>query len=756
MKLSHITLLAALLCAVIPAYADSNAPKLREDNIDEVLSAMTLKEKATLLVGSGWGSMMGNSLLSSDRVEVPGAAGTTRSIKRLGIPAIVLSDGPAGLRINPTRRHDSATYYCTGFPVGTLLASSWDTELVEQVGAAMGNEVLEYGADVILAPGMNLHRNPLCGRNFEYYSEDPLLTGKTAAAMIRGIQSNGVGTSAKHFAANNQETNRLGNNARIDERTLRELYLRGFEIAVRESQPWTIMSSYNRLNGPFTQEDGWLLTDVLRGEWGFRGAVMTDWTGTRDTPAQVSAGNDLMQPGNGAQIRQIVKAVKNGSLSEEKLDICVRRILELIVKTPRFKGYAYSNHPDLEAHAALTRRAAAESMVLLENRGALPFKGVNSVALYGVASYDFIAGGTGSGNVNKPYVVNIASGLAGAGINVDEEIAAQYAGYTSNEKNRKQGFVMVGQAAWKEMPLSLQDIEKAQKHNDAAIITISRQAGESEDRAVQDDFLLTSVELENLRNVCEVYHSAGKKVIVVLNIGGVVQTASWKHLPDAILLAWGPGQEGGNSIADVLTGSVNPSGRLSMTFPLEYEDHPSSKNFPAGVKSTAKDLLSTMTGGGKDRGRKDIDYTDYAEGLNVGYRYFVSEGVPVSYPFGYGLSYTDFEFSEAKVTLDQSGNILACVTVTNTGSRAGKQVVQLYAAAPKGGLEKPACELRAFAKTHELAPGESQTIQMLLTPSDLASFNADSHKWETAAGMYSFLFGSSVNTIHCVCNVEIP
>ena len=283
-----------LLAATLAALAASAQPKLNKNNIDEVLQAMTLEEKATLLVGTGWGSMVGG-LTGSDEVLVSGAAGTTRAVPRLGIPQTVLSDGPAGLRINPTRPGTDKTFYCTGFPVGTSLASTWNTPLVEELTTAMGEEVKEYGADVLLAPGMNLHRNPLCGRNFEYFSEDPLLTGKMAAAYTRGIQSNGVGVSVKHFAGNSQETNRMANDARINPRALRELYLKGFEIAVKESDPWTIMSSYNRINGPYTQANRDLLYTILREEWGFKGIVMTDWTGPRKTVEQIGAINDLLE-----------------------------------------------------------------------------------------------------------------------------------------------------------------------------------------------------------------------------------------------------------------------------------------------------------------------------------------------------------------------------------------------------------------------------------------------------------------------------
>ena len=396
MKKTIISLLAAS-CAI----ALSAQPKLSPDNIDEVLAAMTLQEKATLLVGSGWGSMTAGAMTASNETLVSGAAGTTRAIPRLGIPQTVLADGPAGIRINPTRPGTDKTFYATGFPVGTVLASTWNAPLVEQLTTAMGEEVKEYGADVLLAPGQNLHRNPLCGRNFEYFSEDPLLSGKMAAAYVRGIQGNGVGVSAKHFAFNDQETNRMEDDAIVNPRAARELYLKGFEIMVKESDPWTIMSSYNKINGSYTQQSHDLLTTILRDEWGFQGIVMTDWGNKQGTAKAVVAGNDLMEPGMENEIQRIVEGVQNGAIPQADLDRNVRRMLEYIVRTPRFQGYKYSNQPDLKGHAQLVRKAAAEGLVLLENNGVLPLQDVRTVALYGVGSYDFIAGGTGSGNVNK-------------------------------------------------------------------------------------------------------------------------------------------------------------------------------------------------------------------------------------------------------------------------------------------------------------------------------------------------------------------
>lgn len=729
-------------------------PKLNKDNIDEVLKAMTLQEKATLLVGSGWGSMTAGSMTASDETLVPGAAGTTRAIPRLGIPKTVLSDGPAGLRISPIREGDSQTYYCTGFPVGTSLATTWNPALVQELTAAMGNEVKEYGADVLLAPGMNLHRNPLCGRNFEYFSEDPYLSGKIAAAYVNGIQSNGVGVSAKHFAVNSQETNRMNADSRLSTRALRELYLKGFEIMVKESSPWTIMSSYNRVNGPYTQEDPQLLTTILRDEWGFDGVVMTDWTGTRNTAAQVHAQNDLMEPGNDDQVEAIVKAVADGTLSIEDVDRSVRNVLNYIVKTPRFNGYKYSNKPDLKGHAALVRTAAAEGMVLLKNDGnVLPLEGVKNVALYGVASYEFIAGGTGSGNVNKAYVRSIAEGLATDGFTVDADIQKWYESYVDfsrrslkNNPSDNAGGILLGEPALGEMEVSRTFIDSKVSSTDIAVLTISRNAGEGADRkAVDGDFLLTGGERKMLQDLADAYHAAGKKLVVVLNIGGVIETASWKHIPDAILLAWTPGQEGGYTVADVLCGKSYPSGKLPMTFPVSCLDIPSSQNFPYNYTKPVKSVFGSF--GKKSEPVKDVDYVNYAEDIYVGYRYFTTFGKEVSYPFGFGLSYTSFEYSKPVVKVSADGKVTASVTVTNVGKAAGKESVQLYVSAPQGGLEKPAFELKSFAKTGELKPGQSQTLKMEIDAYALSSYNSASSQWETAAGTYTARFGASATDI---------
>ena len=750
--------MGAMLLAATAMFAQ---PKLNKDNIDEVLGAMTLEEKATLLVGSGWGSMTAGSMTASATALVPGAAGTTRGIERLGVTQAVLADGPAGLRISPTRQGDPNTYYCTGFPVGTVMASMWDVDLVQELTTAMGNEVKEYGADVLLAPGMNLHRNPLCGRNFEYFSEDPYLTGKIAAAYINGVQSNGVGVSVKHFAANNQEVNRMENDSRVSQRALRELYLKGFEIAVKEADPWTVMSSYNKLNGEYTQQSHGLLTTILRDEWGFNGIVMTDWGNKAGTVKAVKAGNDLMEPGQQNEIDRIIEGVKAGEISEEELNRNVRNMLEFIVRTPRFAGYQYSNKPDLQAHAELVRKAAPEGMVLLENNGVLPFNNVKRVALYGTGSYDFIAGGTGSGNVNKPYIRNVAEGLKVNGLEVNADIQTWYEQYIALAKTELRnngaggGGVLLGDPVISEMVVSRDFIEKMEPRTDIAVFTLSRNAGEGGDRyALDGDWTLTGQERQMIQTLADVYHAAGKKFVVVLNIGGAIETASWKHIPDAILLAWTPGQEGGYAVADILCGKANPSGKLPMTFPMNYFDIPSSHNFPYNYKNVQRSQWDFLFGGQR-RLNKNVDYTEYAEGIYVGYRYFQTADKAVSYPFGYGKSYTTFEYGKPVVKAAADGGFTATIVVKNTGSVAGKEAVQLYVAAPAGGLEKPAFELKGFAKTKELAPGESQTLTINVDAYTLASFNEANSAWETAAGTYKVMFGANAADIRATVDIKV-
>ena len=761
MKAKRFLLLGVI--ASLTATTMTAQPKLRADNIDEVLKAMTLEEKAKLLVGGANNFFGDQAVVGGEADLVAGAAGNTAEITRLGIPATVLTDGPAGVRIDPTRKGTDKTYYATAFPIGSCLASTWNTELVGKVGEAIGNETKEYRCDVILGPGMNLHRNPLCGRNFEYYSEDPLLTGKIAAAYINGVQSQGAGVSAKHFAVNSQETDRTSVDERVSQRAARELYLRGFEIAVRESSPWTIMASYNKVNGEFSMGNHDLLTSILRDDWGYKGMVMTDWIGTRDglaTVSEVHAGNDLMEPGQQKQADEIVAGVKNGTLDIADVDRNVRRMLEYIVKTPSFHRYPASNNPDFKAHAAITRQSAAEGIVMLKNNGTLPWNAtsainpqpsaIKTVALFGENSYDFLSGGTGSGCVHPPYVVDMLQGLQNAGIKSSETLTDIYRKYIAYARVKFQAerhpakwfqTEMMGQQKYPEIAISPIAIDKEVATADAAIITIGRQAGEGIDRDIDTEFNLVPEERALIMDVCNAFHAAGKPVVVIINSGSVIETASWSGYPDAILCAWQPGMEGGNSIADLLTGKVNPSGKLTMTWPLAATDHPSTKNFPGTMDfytyQVTKGYVGQVAG---------YDYTNHDEDIYVGYRFFDSFDKNVAYPFGYGLSYTTFEYSKPAVKVS-GDNITVSITVKNSGQVAGKEIAQVYVAAPQGTIEKPQHELKGFAKTRELRPGESQTLTIQMAKRDLASFDEANSRWITEAGPYTFEIGASSRDI---------
>ena len=738
----------------------TSADKVTKNTInqEEVMAKLSLEDKAHFVIGVGMAGFSGDdAVIGATKSLVPGAAGTTYPLDSLGIPAVVLADGPAGLRIDATREGDSATYYCTHFPIGTLLASTWNTQLVEEVGQAIGEEVKEYGADVLLAPALNIMRNPLCGRNFEYYSEDPVVAGKTASAYITGVQKNDVGTSIKHFAANNQETNRMNTDAHISQRALREIYLKGFEIAIKESKPWTVMTSYNYINGVYTSESKDLVQTILRDEWGYEGTVMTDWFGGKDGAKQMWAGNDMLQPGKAEQFDSIVAGVKSGKLDEADLDRNVQRILNLVEKSPRFQGYQYSNKPDLKAHAAVTRQSAAEGMVLMKNADALPFKeNVKNVALYGCTSYDFIAGGTGSGNVNHAYVVSLLDGLKNGGYTVSEEMKTAYEQYIADAKEaQKKALEEMAkkdkQAAMlasfmpgnlpAEKQFTAEELTAQAEAADIALITIGRISGEFLDRKAAD-FNLNASERLLIQQVCEVYHKAGKQVVVLLNIGGVIETASWKDMPDAILCAWQAGQEGGNSVVDVLSGKQSPSGKFTMTWPVNFTDAYSSRNFPID-----EDPKIDMLNQGQKGNVRNVDYTDYEEDIYVGYRYFDSFDVPVSYPFGFGLSYTTFEYSDAKIA-QKDDAFEVTVTVKNTGKLEGKEVVELYISAPDNkAANKPVKELKAFAKTKQLKSGESETLKLTVKTEDLASFDEAASAWVVAEGEYQFLVAASVQDV---------
>ena len=577
--------------------------------------------------------------------------------------------------------------------------------------------------------------------------------------MVNGIQSEGVGTSPKHFAANSQESDRVRVDERISQRALREIYLRGFEKVVREAKPWTIMASYNRINGIFSQGNYDLLTTVLRNEWGFRGIVMTDWIGKRSdlpTTEEVHAGDNLLMPGYPQQTHDIIDAVKNGTLDIKDVDRNVRDMLEYIVKTPSFRHYKASNKPDLKAHAAITRQSSAEGMVLLKNdNNTLPIKDLKTVALFGVNSYDFLSGGLGSGAVNVPYVVDMVQGLKNIGVKTTTALTDIYEKYIpfakaklKADKNPEMWFLDQGKPKLDEIEISDRLIQHELPSADAAIITIARQAGEGMDRDISE-FNLSAKERDMVNRVSDLFHAAGKPVIVIINSGSSIETASWSNRVDAILVAWQPGEEGGNSVADVLTGKVCPSGHLTATWPISIGDDPSTYNFPR--RPDYYNLTDKYDNGSL----KGVNYSNHNEDIYVGYRYYDTFNKHVAYPFGYGLSYTTFEFS--KLSAKNSGdNITITVNVRNTGKVSGKQVAQIYVAAPKGRLEKPTKELKAFAKTSLLKPGQSETLKMTIPVRELASFDEANSQWLAEAGQYSFLVGNNVEDIKDGVTLNLP
>lgn len=735
-------------------------PKLGKSEIKEVIAAMTPDEKIGLTVGDG------KFLPATSQKNVEQGTGiiianqnSKMVIPRLGVYSSALSDGPSGLNRDPHPAGATEYTYSTAFPTSTCLAASWNTELAEQIGRVFGNEVLEYDYDVILMPALNLHRNPKCGRNFEYYSEDPLLSGKMSAYMVKGLQSNGIGATLKHFLGNNQETNRRSYNAVISQRALREIYLRGFEIAVKEGKPACIMTSYNKVNGFYTAENPELLNDITRQEWGFNGVFMTDFDGYGSAVAKVRAGNNMLMGGNKDEVVELTAALKNKTLDESTLAKNLEYNLKLKLNSPRAKGYRPSMKPDLEADAKIAREAASEGMVLLKNeKNTLPFKDVKTIAVFGKISYYLIEAGTGSGGIrSNKYAVSVNEGLKVAGFQVVKEWEDTYTVFNAkilsdnlvppffnNPKMLADNGIKDGKAPGHfkkrlipfsdEMPLSKADVLKQVGNSDVAVVTLGRIGGEN----YENGYLpFTPTEVEMVKNVCEVYHSAGKKVVVVLNVGGVCETASWNSYPDAILCAWQPGQEGGHAVADILKGAVNPSGKLPDSFPLKYEDVPSASTFPGEPVDNPVNSF-------------------YKEGIYVGYRYYDSFKVPTAYEFGYGLSYTHFEYYDLKLSSPAfMGKMMVSVAVKNSGSVAGKEVVQLYLSAPSTEIEKPDQELKGFAKTKLLQPGETQRLVFELDARALASFQSGISSWVADAGKYEVRIGASSKDIRLKASFDL-
>ncbi len=644
---------------------------------------------------------------------------STASFPAAGLRSLRLADGPHGLRIqddeNPDHLGLGRSLPATCFPPAVALASSWDPALVREVGQALGREARSHGVDVVLGPGMNIKRSPLCGRNFEYFSEDPLLSGLLAAAMVDGLQSEGVAACLKHFAANNQETDRQRVSADIDERTLREIYLRTFQIAIREANPWSVMSAYNKINGVYASENRWLLTDLLRREWDYDGVVVSDWGAVHDPVEAVEAGTDLRMPGRPEDDRlRVVEAA--GRLDHQALDHVAQRLALLAERTTPDTHHAPV--VDLDQHHQLTRRAAAESAVLLLNDGTLPLnlQTTRRLAVVGELARTPRYQGAGSSAVNPTRVV---SGL--------EALTRQAETFGATVEFAP-GYTLDAAPADPELIAAARD---AASTADVVVLFLGlpgQYEAEGRDR--------TSIELpDNQIALLQALAGMDAPTVVALSNGSAVTTASWRQGVSAIVEFWLTGQAHGDTIADVLLGDVNPSGKLAETIPVRLSDTPSFLDFPG-----------------------EHSHVRYSEGIYVGYRYYDARSIAVDYPFGYGLSYTTFEYSDPVVTtfdVDDPVAFTADITVTNTGSVAGAEVVQLYVSDHAKTVTTPPQELRGFTKIY-LQPGQSERVRITVARNDLEHFSIAARSWVYEGGPVTVMIGSSSRDIRVTVDVEVP
>ncbi|MCV2394221.1 glycoside hydrolase family 3 C-terminal domain-containing protein [Actinotalea sp. M2MS4P-6] len=666
------------------------------------VAALTLEEKASLVTGRDvW---------------------RTAEVERLGIGSVMVTDGPHGLRkqeASPDELGLGASVPATCFPTAAALGSSWDDELVRRVGVALGDETRANDVAVLLGPGINIKRSPLCGRNFEYVSEDPLVSGRIGAALVQGIQSRGVGTSLKHYAANNQETDRMRVSAEVDERTLREIYLAGFEHVVRTAQPWTIMCSYNRVNGVRVSENPWLLTQVLRDEWGYEGLVMSDWGAVWDLPAAVDAGLDLEMPGTGGRTAaDVVAAVRSGRLDEAALDRAAARVLALVERVQ--PALADPGTADLEAHHALAREAAAAGAVLLSNdevEGAplLPLDRAARIAVIGELARSPRYQGAGSSQVNPTRLDDLLGAL-------EAELGAPVP--------FAPGFTVAGVPVEQadDAALRAEAVEVATEA-DVVVLFLGLPAPEE-----SEGFDRTTLELPaNQVATLDAVAAANPHVVVVLANGGAV-TMPWRQHAPALLETWLGGQAAGSAIADVLLGLREPGGRLTETVPLRLEDTPAFGNFPGEARTVR-----------------------YGEGVLVGYRWYDTRDLAVAFPFGHGLGYTTFGYGPLTAAVRGTGaetTIRAEVTVTNTGARRGKEVVQLYVADPESAVVRPVHELKDYA-TVVLEPGESTAVVFELPARALSYWHPELSRWVVEGGAFVLEAGASSRDVRARTEIEV-
>ncbi len=660
-------------------------------SLENLIQKMTLAEKAALCTGA--------------------SAWTTTRIERLGIPELLVSDGPHGVRrVADVDSMGNQGLPATCFPTASCLAATWDTALIDRLGKALAEECIALNVDVLLGPGANMKRTPLGGRNFEYFSEDPYLAGEMAASFINGVQSKGVGTSLKHFAANNQETERMSISAEIDERTLREIYLAAFETAVKKAQPWTVMCAYNKLNGTYCSEHHQLLVDLLKKEWGFEGFVVSDWGAVHERVASLQGGLDLEMPGpRQSRVQSVIAAVQTGHLDESVLDEAVARILKIVfqaAETP--KGGEF----DQAAHHALARRIASEGMVLLKNNGILPLKDQQQIAVIGRAAQAAHFQGGGSSHINPTQVDNPFEELQKLARGAELHFAEGYpADDTFNQELIDEAVKIAQSAAVALIYLALPGYKESEGYD-------------------RPDLDLTQQQIALIQAVCAVQPNT----VVILNNGAPVVMSAWIDNVAAVLEAWMMGQAGGGAIADILYGKVNPSGKLAETFPLKLEDTPAFINFPGGHGSVR-----------------------YGEGLFIGYRYYDIKQMPVLFPFGYGLSYTSFLYSNLSVshqTFRDVDGLTISVDITNTGKVAGSEIVQCYVHDQQSSLIRPDKELKGFAKV-SLQPGETKTVSISLDFRAFAYFHPAYGQWITESGQFDVMVGASSTDIRCVETVTL-
>lgn len=660
-------------------------------DIEQLVEAMTLEEKATLCTGSAFWA--------------------TAAIERLDIPAIVLSDGPHGVRRSTDVNAMMAEHFpATCFPTASALAATWNTALLREIGQMLGEEAIALNVDVLLGPGVNMKRSPRCGRNFEYFAEDPFIAGEMGAALAEGVQSKGVGTSVKHFAANNQETRRFTINAIVDERTLHEIYLPAFETVVKRARPWTVMCAYNRLNGPYCSEHHELLIDILKQAWGFEGVVVSDWGAVHDRVAALRGGLDLEMPGPRARrVQSVVEAVQRNELDEVVLNEAVRRILRMIKQaTATPKGGTF----DVAKHHALARRAADEAIVLLKNNGVLPLQQPSRIAVIGRSAKEPQYQGGGSSHITATRV----------DIPFDEvQKQAGAATLTYNE----------GYPAGAEFDQKLIDeAVAAAQAVDVALLYVALPGNIESEGYDRNDIALTEQQIALIKAVC----TAQPQTVVILNSGSVMAMSAWIDGAGAVLQAWFMGQAGGGAIADVLFGAVNPSGKLTETFPLRLVDTPSYINFPGNPHEV-----------------------HYGEGIFIGYRYYETKDVPVLFPFGHGLSYTTFDYSNLQTStkaFDDVDGLTVSLNVTNTGTVAGQEIVQCYVRDVESGLMRPYKELKGFAKV-ALDPGETKTVTMKLDFRAFAYYHPIYKQWITEDGEFEILMGASSADIRLQATVSL-